>query len=149
MVVNVLDDKIINELMKLSKIAVKKDEVPVGAVIVFNNKIIAKGYNKRNKSNLTIDHAEIIAITKASKKLKDWRLSECDLYVSLEPCEMCKSIIKEARLKNVYYLVSQNSDKVQHNKTEFIKLDNKKSNIYNKIYSEYKKQLSDFFLDKR
>lgn len=144
-----MDDKIINELMKLSKIAAKKDEVPVGAVIVYNNKIIAKGYNKRNKSNLTIDHAEIIAITKASKKLKAWRLSQCDLYVSLEPCEMCKSVIKEARIKNVYYLVSQNSDKTQHNRTKFIKLDNKKTNIYSKIYSEYKKQLSDFFIDKR
>lgn len=96
-----------NDYMELAYLealkAYKKGEVPVGCVIVCNNKVIAKGYNKREKSNLAISHAEIEAINKANKKLKSWRLDECQLYVTLEPCPMCAGAIIQARIKEVYY----------------------------------------------
>ena len=80
-----------------------KGEVPVGAVIVKNNKVIAKCYNKREKNQIATHHAEILAIQKACKKLKSWRLDNCDMYVTLEPCPMCAGAIINARIKNLYY----------------------------------------------
>ena len=88
--------------------AFNNDEVPVGAVVVKNGKMIGMGYNKKNKSKIVTDHAEIIAINMAAKKIGDWRLNDCELYVSLEPCNMCKEVIKHARIKKVYYLVKSN-----------------------------------------
>ena len=78
-----METTIIRELTKLIEKAVKKDESPIGAIIMYNNKIIAKAYNNRNKTNNTLGHAEIIAIKKANKRLKSWRLNKCTLYVSL------------------------------------------------------------------
>ena len=86
--------------------AFKQGEVPVGAIIVKNDKIIAKAFNKKEKSHCSINHAEILAIKQASKRLKNWRLEECDIYVTLEPCPMCASAIKQSRIKNVYSAVS-------------------------------------------
>ena len=77
-------------------------EVPVGAVIVKDNKIIGFGYNKKEKNNSVLEHAELNAIKMAQKKLNNWRLNDCDIYVSLDPCPMCASAIKQARIKNVY-----------------------------------------------
>lgn len=82
--------------------AYRRGEVPVGAVIVKNGKVIAKAYNKKENTHCAVNHAEIIAIRKASKSLKNWRLDDCDIYVTLEPCPMCASAIKQARIKNVY-----------------------------------------------
>ena len=82
--------------------AYKKGEVPVGAVIVKNGKIIAKAYNKKEKTRCSVNHAEIIAIKRASKRLKNWRLDDCDIYITLEPCPMCASAIKQSRIRNVY-----------------------------------------------
>ena len=79
------------------------DEVPVGAVIVKNGKIIARAYNKKEKDNNPLGHAEIIAINKACKKLKSWRLLDCDLYVTLEPCPMCAGAIINSRIKRVIF----------------------------------------------
>ena len=90
--------------------AFNKGEVPVGAVIVKDEKIIAKAYNKKEKTCCAINHAEILAIKKATKKLKNWRLDGCDMYVTLEPCPMCASAIKQSRIKNVYSALS-NKDK--------------------------------------
>lgn len=81
----------------------KKDEVPIGAVIVRNGQVIAKAYNKVEKKNNATCHAEILAITKASKKLKSWRLDDCEMYVTLEPCPMCAGAIVNARIKKVYF----------------------------------------------
>lgn len=83
--------------------AQKKDEVPVGAVIVYKDKIIATGYNKRENKQNALLHAEVVAINKACKKLKSWRLDECDMYVTLEPCPMCAGAIINSRIKNVYF----------------------------------------------
>lgn len=82
--------------------AFKRGEVPVGAVIVRNGKIIAKAYNKKEKTCCSVNHAEILAIKKASRKLKNWRLDDCDIYITLDPCPMCASAIKQSRIKNVY-----------------------------------------------
>lgn len=89
--------------LKEAKKAFKKNEVPIGAVIVQNNKVIAKAYNLREKSNQAIAHAEILAIQKANKKLKSWRLDNCTLYVTIEPCPMCAGAIVQSRIKKVVY----------------------------------------------
>lgn len=115
------------------------DEVPVGAVIVKNNKIISRAYNKIETTNDSTNHAEIIAIKKASKKLNNWRLIDCDLYVTLEPCKMCQGAINNSRIKNVYYLVSKNKDEMS--KTIYKKIDIPKN--------EYLKLLQVFFKEKR
>ena len=131
-------NKIIDVLNKLNNKAIKKNEVPISALIIYNDEIIAKSYNKTNKSNNILDHAEIICIKKASKKLKNWRLNNCILYVTLEPCDMCKEIIKKSRIKEVYYFIKQNN-----NNTE-------KNPIYNYIENNnMSDELSDYFKNKR
>lgn len=80
-----------------------KDEIPVGCVIVKDDKIIARAHNLRESKNLVMAHAEMLAITKANKKLNSWRLDECDIYVTLEPCPMCFGAIIQARFKNLYF----------------------------------------------
>ena len=89
----------LKEAMKAYKIG----EVPVGCVIVKDDKIIARGYNKREINQSVIDHAEIVAIRKASKKIGSWRLEECDIYVTLEPCPMCAGAIIQSRIKNLFF----------------------------------------------
>lgn len=94
------------EYMKIAlneaKKAYNKLEVPVGAIIVKDGKIIAKAYNEKEKRKDTTRHAEILAIQKASKKLKTWRLYDCDMYVTLEPCSMCAGALIQARIRKVY-----------------------------------------------
>ena len=96
-----LDEKYMKEALKQAKKAAVIDEVPIGGVIVHEGKIIARGYNRRNKEGSTLAHAEIIAIKKASRKLNDWRLEECTMYVTLEPCPMCAGAIVQARIPKV------------------------------------------------
>ena len=90
------------EALKEAKKAKKLNEVPIGCVIVKDNKIIGRGYNRRMKDKNTLSHAELNAIKKASKKLKDWRLDDCEVYVTTEPCQMCSGAIVQARIKKVY-----------------------------------------------
>ena len=90
------------QALKEAQKAYNKLEVPVGAVIVKNGKIIARGYNQKETKYDTTKHAEIIAIQKASKKLKSWRLLDCEMYVTLEPCSMCAGAIINSRIKKVY-----------------------------------------------
>ena len=125
-------------LEKLINKAIKKEEVPVAALIIKNNKIISKAYNKVNKTNNILMHAEVIAIRKASKKLNNWRLNNCDLYVTLEPCSMCREIIKKSRINNVYYYSKQNNDKTESNV--------KYNYINNNLFST---KLTNFFKNKR
>ena len=96
-------NKFMLEAIKEAKKAELLDEVPIGCVIVKDNKIISRGHNVRESKNNPIGHAEIIAITKASKKLKSWRLNDCELYVTIEPCIMCSGAIIQSRIKAVYY----------------------------------------------
>lgn len=90
------------EALKEAKKAYEKDEVPVGAIIVKNDKIIARAHNLRETNNMATAHAEILAIEKASKKINSWRLLDCDMYVTLEPCTMCMGAIISSRIKNLY-----------------------------------------------
>ena len=92
-----------NLALKEAKRAYSYDEVPIGAVIVKNGEIIAKGYNKKVKTNNVIKHAEIVAIEKACKKLNNWRLNECTIYITMFPCPMCASAINQARFKKIVY----------------------------------------------
>lgn len=94
----------IEECLKQAKIALKKNEVPIGAIIIHNGKIIAKAHNIREHSQNALHHAEILAINKACKKLHSWRLNECEMYVSLEPCPMCAGAILNSRLKKLHIL---------------------------------------------
>ena len=110
-------DYILKEMHKLLNKAIKENEVPVGAIIIKDNKIISKAYNKTNKTNNILDHAEILAIKKASKKLNNWRLDDCTLYISLEPCDMCKEVIKKSRINNVIYFSKQNEYKTENDPT--------------------------------
>ena len=91
------------EALKEAKKAYLLGEVPVGAVIVYDNKIIARGHNTREIKQSVLGHAEINAIQKASKKIGSWRLEDCDIYVTLEPCPMCSGAIIQSRIKNLYY----------------------------------------------
>ena len=95
--------KYMKEALKEAKKAELIDEVPIGCVIVKDDKIIARGHNQREINQSPIGHAEIIAINKASKKLKSWRLEGCDIYVTLEPCIMCSGAIIQSRISKVYY----------------------------------------------
>ena len=126
---------IYDELIKLIDKAIKKDEVPVAALIVKEGRIIAKAYNK---SASVLDHAEIICIKKASKKLHNWRLNDCELYVTLEPCDMCREVIKKSRIGKVYYILSQNEHETEKN-PEYIKLEEDK-NIKNKLVEFFKQK---------
>lgn len=94
--------KFMKEAIKQAKKAYYKEEIPVGAVIVKDGKIIARGYNKKEEKKDTTQHAEIIAIQKASRKIGAWRLQDCEMYVTLEPCAMCTGALIQARLKRVY-----------------------------------------------
>lgn len=91
-----------NLALKEAEKALKVEEVPVGVVIVRDGLIIAKAHNKKVKNKSVLDHAEIIVLMKATKKLNDWRLDGCDMYVTLEPCPMCASAIQQSRIKKVY-----------------------------------------------
>jgi len=93
--------KYMKEALKQAKKAYALGEVPIGCVIVYEDKIIARGYNRRNTDKNTLAHAEITAINRASKKMGDWRLEDCTLYVTLEPCQMCAGAIVQSRITNV------------------------------------------------
>ena len=94
------------EALKEAKKAYKKGEVPIGAVIVKNNKIISRAYNQKEKNKIATHHAEILAINKACKKINNWRLIDCTLYVTVEPCLMCCGAIIQSRIKKVVYGIS-------------------------------------------
>ncbi len=97
-----MQEEFMQVALKEAKKAYKKLEIPVGAVIVKNGEIIAKAHNIKEEKKDTTKHAEIIAIQKASKKLESWRLNDCELYVTLEPCPMCAGAIIQSRIKKVY-----------------------------------------------
>lgn len=118
-----MKEKYMELAIKQAEKSYKLKEVPVGCVIVKDDKIIAKAHNMVEKKKDSTMHAEIIAIKKASKRLKNWRLIDCDMYVTLEPCLMCKSAIELSRIKNVYYSTTSDND----------------INIKKTKYKEYKK----------
>ena len=122
-----------NEAIK----AYKKNEIPVGALIVKENKIIAKSHNNRQYKYNVLGHAEINAILKAEKKLKDWRLDDCTMYITLAPCQMCQMIINESRIEKVFYLLEQKNQINAKNITQ--------TNDCEQLKREYQKIMNNFF----
>ncbi len=136
-----MNDKI-NEYMQIAYNeaikSYKKNEIPVGAIIVKNQKIISKAHNNRQKKYNLLGHAEINAILKAEKKIKDWRLDGCIMYVTLEPCLMCQHLIKEARIDKVVYLLKQKNEFLD--KQKYIQ-----TNDCNEFLQPYEKLVNNFF----
>ena len=129
--------------MKEMNKATKQNEVPVAALITYNNEILATAHNKREKLNDVTGHAEILCIKKAAKKLKTWKLDQCTLYVTLKPCSMCNSIIKESRINKVIYILDKLPEKKEYEKTIF----EKNENI--QIENDIKEKMNEFFKNKR
>lgn len=132
-----MKDKIEFTLLNDLKKAQMKKEIPIAALIVFNNKILAHSHNARVAKNDVTAHAEVLVIKKAAKKLGDWRLNGCELYVTLEPCSMCSEIIKESRINKVYYYVSRNEKKKGFYKTDFNLLINNSSDSFQHFLSSF------------
>jgi len=109
----------LNVLLKLSKKAYKKNEMPVSCIIIHDGKIISKSYNKKNIKKCAVYHAEILCIEKACKKLKTWNLSDCEMYITLEPCGLCKEAIQESRIKNVYFILKKGETTNKFKKTKY------------------------------
>lgn len=127
-----------------AKKASLEGNVPVGAVIVRNGKVIASAHNTKNTSKIAVNHAEILCIIDACKSLDSWYLDDCIMFVTLKPCDMCLSAIAEARIKEVYYLIDSNYEVNLNKNKDNIKF--YKSNYRNKPYID---MLSLFFKDKR
>lgn len=132
-------NKYMNIAIREAKNAYDEGNVPVGAVIVNNENIVSFAHNMKNTDNVSIYHAEILCIIDACKKLNTWRLNDCELYVTLKPCDMCIAAIAESRISKVFYLLDSNYE------------ENLSSNIVNislnRIYDcyDYNRLLSDFF----
>ena len=142
--------KYMKQAIKEAKKALLIGEVPIGAVVVKDGKIIARAYNKKEKMKDATCHAEVLAIKKASKKLNDWRLTDCDMYVTLEPCVMCSGLIVSARIRNVYYATADFSGNFSGNDVLQNKFMNHKSNLIKSVMEEESKGLiRQFFQDKR
>lgn len=131
-----------NEALK----AYKKGDVPIGAIIIKNNKVIAKSYNKKEKNNNAILHAELDVINKACKRLKTWHLEECILYTTLEPCLMCMGAIVQSRINEIYYATKNNN----FGEINIIKKYNKQIKINSGLLEkESSELLKKFFQEKR
>lgn len=134
----------IDKIIELAKKAYDLDEIPVGAIIVKNNKIIGEGINSRSRESRVVGHAEINAIEEACRFIGDWRLDDCEMYVTLLPCMMCAGAILESRIKRVYYLCDRTN--VCINVEKYLNV----SKIENsRVCDEYMQLLKLFFENKR
>lgn len=137
-----MDTEIFNILMENTNKSFENNDVPVGAVIVKDGKVLVFGYNTREKDQNVLGHAEINAILEAQKILNNWNLSGCDLYVTLVPCSMCLEIIKQSRIDNIYYLLDKPASKKEFYKTKMQKInDASYENKYADILSDFFKKL--------
>ena len=146
------DEKFMAIAIKEAKKAQKNDEVPIGAIVVKDGIIISKCYNKRNKSKIATHHAEILAIEKACKVVGDWRLENCTLYVTLEPCPMCAGAIMNSRIPRVVYgakELSSEKDIFMEIMTDTKRLNHKVEVVGGVLQDECAKILSFFFKQKR
>lgn len=133
-------EKYIQLLYKLARKAARNGDVPVSAIILKNDRIIATGYNNRQKKSFVLGHAEVNAIIKAERKLEDFRLNDCILLTTLKPCKMCQSIIEAARIKEIYYILDQKGVE-SYQKANFKQL-NHKDNVF---IDKYQLLFDDFF----
>ncbi len=146
------DEKYMLEAIIEAKKAAELGEVPIGAVVVYNDKIISRGFNKKESSKIATEHAEIVAINSACKKIGDWRLSNCTIYVTVEPCLMCCGAILQSRIKRLVYGV--NNTKFGYVESIAKTLDSSKNNHKVEITSgilekECKELIQQFFIQKR
>lgn len=147
-----MESKYMDLAFKYAEMAFDQNEVPIGAIIVKNDEIISFGFNTKENDQKVTSHAELIAINSASVKLGNWRLEDCDLYVTLDPCPMCASAIKQARIKNVFSALnnsdSNNSTLIKNIfSTDFV---NPEVNfISNLSVDRSKKMLKEFFKKQR
>ena len=147
-----MNHKFLDLAFKYAKKAFKCNEVPIGAVIVKDGEVIGYGYNQKEKKNSVLEHAEIIAIRMASKKINNWRLDNCDIYVTLDPCPMCASAIKQARIKNIYSALSNLDKENEKVVVDILKKDktNPEVNLISNIEPDKSKNiLNSFFSIKR
>lgn len=147
-----MNQKFLDLAFKYAEKAYKNNEVPIGAVIIKDGKVIGYGYNQKEKKNSVLEHAEIIAIRMASKKLNNWRLDDCDIYVTLDPCPMCASAIKQSRIRNIYSALSNLDKKNEKVVVDILKKDNTnpKVNLITNIEPDKSKRiLNSFFNIKR
>lgn len=145
-------EEFMKKALQQAKKAYDKLEVPVGAIIVKDGKVIASAYNQKETKIDTTKHAEILAIQKASKKLKSWRLIDCEMYVTLEPCPMCAGAIIQSRIKKVYYGALDEKTGAVGSKLNLFKdfKFNHKVEFENSILEkECRKLLQDFFKELR
>lgn len=133
-------EKYVKLLYKLARKAARNGDVPVSAIILKSDNIIATGYNNRQKKSFVLGHAEVNAIIKAERKLGDFRLNDCILLTTLKPCKMCQSIIEAARIKEIYYILDQKGVE-SYQKANFKQLTHKGSVF---IY-KYQLLFDDFF----
>ncbi len=117
------DDYFMLEAFKEAEKAFNKNEIPVGAVIVENNKIIARAHNNRDSYSIVTAHAEILAVEKANKKKRNWRLLECTIYSTLKPCEMCMEVLKTTKIKRIVYAANQKKN-IEENVVEVEQIEN-------------------------
>lgn len=144
------EEKFMKKALALAKKAYEQDEVPVGAVIVKDGKVIASAYNKRESSQDATAHAEILAIKKACKKLNDFRLLGAELYVSLEPCVMCTGAILNARIERVYFGASITNGSISASElVERAELNHKTEIIGGFMKDECSELVSNYFKGKR
>lgn len=140
-----MNELYMNLALKQAKKAFKYDDVPVGCVIVKNNKVISKAYNKKENKKDAVKHAEIEAISKACKKLKTWHLEDCTLYTTMEPCMMCSGAIIQSRIGHICYSIKNNS----FGMSDYIKKYNKNIIIENNILSNESLKLIQLFFKKK
>ena len=132
-------DDYLTKIIELSKKSLESGDVPIGAIIVKDGQIIGEGYNTREKNNDVMGHAEINAIKDASKKLNNWNLQGSVMYVTLKPCSMCLSVIRESRIDFVYYLLDKPEKKFEYSRTAIHNFDDENAK------EEYLGILQDFF----
>ena len=144
-----MNKKFLDLAFKYAKKAYNLGEIPVGAVIVKDNKIISYGYNKKEKEHNVLKHAELIAIEKASKKLGNWRLDGCDIYITLDPCPMCASAIHQARINNVYSALNNSDSENLDIIKRIFKKDktNPKTDFVSNVSRETSKEILNSFFD--
>ena len=140
----IMEKYILDLLFELANKSLEENEFPVSAIVYDQTGILGEGYNIRNSTNKTTDHAEIIAIENANKNVKNWNLENKCMVVTLEPCEMCKSVIKEARLSEVYFLIPRYKYKKQYKNTTIKHLP-----LQDERLTSYNQNITTFFSNKR
>ncbi len=144
-----MKQKYIDIAIEESLKALKKNEVPVGCVIVKNDTILAKTHNLKEKNMTVTSHAELLAINEASQKLNNWRLIDCEMYITLKPCPMCSSAIKQSRIKKIYYILDNDWNSISDNILENTDINQKV--VVEKVTEQQKYQqiIQTFFKNQR